>query len=604
VGHAASAQAVWLVGHDAGVATTSDLAPALVGQLRGAGVGRSDLVALVVAAGVGLGLAAASGKLVVPCACADPAAVIAVIEEAIQPRWVTWSSDTLTSVIEAGVGMSAGWDIAAVHRLLFGGWHAEPAMAWACIHDLPTGSIPSPPAAIPDLFSQTDDDHDSEGPLRADGHLDPTWTAGGWSSAPERLAWWAAVALECAEAQQRRMATLDSPQRALATARSESAAARLCVELAVEGLPMNRDVAEAVVARFVGPRPRDAAEAAAMRAARTDAVLAHAPAGGPVDLGSPTQVKSLLQRIGVDVPDTRAWRLRALTGTHPLIDALLQWRKAERIATTYGYAWLDNHLRGGRLRGTWTGSDGAAGRMTASAGLHNMPAELREAVIAEPGHLFVRADLGQIEPRVLAAISGDRQLARASAGDDMYAPVAAELGVGRSTAKVAVLGAMYGQTTGDGARALRRLHETYPVAMALLEEADRTAREGNDLRTYGGRLIRIGLPATAGASERQLWAQAGARGRYGRNAIVQGAAAELFKLWAVTVRGRAAPLGARIVLCLHDELLVHTPAGQAEATAALVSESLQEAAWRWARDTTVRFVADVSVVSRWSDAKA
>src|SRR4051794_10881124 len=585
------------------MSATSDLALALVAQLRSEGVGRNDLVALVLAPGVGVGLAGASGSLLLHATCADAAPIIRVIEEAIQPRWVTWSSDTLTSLVEAGIGVSAGWDVAAVHRLLFGGWHAEPALTWARIHGLATGSIPSPPPAIPDLFSQTDADFGPEEPVRTDGHLNPQWAAGGWAAAPERLAAWAPPPLECAEPQQRRLATLPAADRALSTVRSESAAERLCAELAVEGLPMDRAAAEAVIARFVGPRPRDDREDAAMRARRAEAVLAHAPSGGPGALRSPGQVKALLQRIGVDLPDTRAWRLRPLAGTHPLIDALLEWRKAERVATTYGYAWLDEHLRDGRLRGAWTASDGAAGRMTASAGLHNMPAELREAVVAEPGYVFVRADLGQIEPRVLAAISGDRRLARASTEDDMYAPVAAELDVDRATAKVAVLGAMYGQTTGHGARALRRLHETYPVAMALLDDADRRARASDDLRTYGGRLIRMGRPAT-GASERELWAQAGARGRYGRNAIVQGAAAELFKVWAVTVRARAVPLGARIVLCLHDELLVHTPAEQAEATAALVEDCLQEAAWRSAPNNAVRFVADISVVPRWSDAKA
>ena len=64
--------------------------------------------------------------------------------------------------------------------------------------------------------------------------------------------------------------------------------------------------------------------------------------------------------------------------------------------------------------------------------------------------------------------------------------------------------------------------------------------------------------------------------------MVQGAAAELFKMWAVTVRARGAALGARIVLCLHDELLVHVPAEQAEPVARLVDECLQEAAHRWA----------------------
>ena len=71
----------------------------------------------------------------------------------------------------------------------------------------------------------------------------------------------------------------------------------------------------------------------------------------------------------------------------------------------------------------------------------------RRAVVAAAGHVFVRADLGQIEPRVLAAVSRNRALAAATMADDLYAPVAEQLGVDRPTAKVAVLGAMYGQTT-------------------------------------------------------------------------------------------------------------------------------------------------------------
>ncbi|MEI2826013.1 MAG: DNA polymerase [Dermatophilaceae bacterium] len=93
----------------------------------------------------------------------------------------------------------------------------------------------------------------------------------------------------------------------------------------------------------------------------------------------------------------------------------MRWRKDERIATTYGYRWLDEHVgQDGRLRGAWAASDGAAGRMTAQNGLHNLPVGLRRAVVAEPGFVFVRADLGQIEPRILAAVSGDRAFAAAT----------------------------------------------------------------------------------------------------------------------------------------------------------------------------------------------
>ena len=177
-----------------------------------------------------------------------------------------------------------------------------------------------------------------------------------------------------------------------------------------------------------------------------------------------------------------------------------------------------------------------------------MPVEMRRAVVAEEGKVFVRADLRQIEPRVLAAISGDARLARACLEDDLYAPVAEQLAVDRAIAKVAVLGAMYGQTTGVGARALRRLEATYPVAMSYLSDADRSAQAGKDLRTYGGRLVKMWSFNYAEIDEKEARRIESARGRYGRNAMVQGAAAELFKVWAVTLRARSAACDAETVL--------------------------------------------------------
>jgi DNA polymerase-1 len=157
---------------------------------------------------------------------------------------------------------------------------------------------------------------------------------------------------------------------------------------------------------------------------------------------------------------------------------------------------------------------------------------------------------------------------------------------------------MYGQTTGHGAVALRRLKAAYPVAMAYLDAGDRAGQAGRDLRTYGGRLVSMSGPGLGSP------AQAAARGRYGRNALVQGAAAEFFKMWAVTVRARAAELDGEIVLCLHDELLLHVPSGHGVAVSRLVDECLRETASRWAPGTAVSFIADTRVLAAWSDAKA
>ncbi len=557
----------------------------------------------MLARGVGLGLATPAGTLSVAADCDEPAEVVRRIEGDIRPRWIWWSKETPSALLEAGVRVATCYDIAAAHRLLYGGWRAEPALAWSLAHGLAPADIPT--EVPPDLFSWRQDDGDAEDPVRHDGYLRPEWSSGRCLDTSQRLRRWAEAAARVAPLQQAELEGLADRRTAAATARSESAAELLCAELSADGLPMDRRAAEDLIGRVAGERPRSAAEAAEQRARRDGEVLRHVAGADGVDLRSPGQVRSLLRRVGLDLPDTRAARLRALSGTHPVVDALLAWRKAERLASTYGYGWLDQHLGDdGRLRGAWSGSDGAAGRMTASSGLHNMPAEMRQAVVAEEGHLFVRADLGQIEPRVLAAISGDEALARATVADDLYAPVAEQLAVDRATAKVAVLGAMYGQTTGDGARALRRLEAAYPVAMAYLADADRSGQVGQDVRTYGGRLIRLAGPHDDGELDpRQARGRAAARGRYGRNAVVQGAAAELFKVWAVTVRARAAGLDAQIVMCLHDELLVHAPADNAPATAQLVADCLQEAVRRWAPNDSVRFLADVAVIGRWSDAK-
>ena len=223
--------------------------------------------------------------------------------------------------------------------------------------------------------------------------------------------------------------------------------------------------------------------------------------------------------------------------------------------------------------------------MTASAGLHNMPAELRPAVRAETGHVLVRADLGQVEPRVLAVVSGDTALAQAARDEDMYAPVAARLGCDRPTAKVAVLAAMYGQTSGTAGNALRQMDRTYVQAMSYLRNAEEAGRTGTPLRTYGGRLLRM----------QPGW------GRFARNAVVQGAAAELFKAWAATVRA-GLPADAQIVLCLHDELLVHARRDDADAVAQLLADALAATTRWWAAGSGVRFVADVSIADSWADA--
>jgi DNA polymerase-1 len=577
--------------------------------LREHGATDGSAIGLAIAPGVGIGVATAGRSA--GFAALDPVSVVVAVDAALRPRWVWWDRATADPLAAAGVPIARCWDVLTVHRLLHGGWRTSIAHVWAWLQGLPASSLPAM-GQLGLLDDHGDEGDDPEDPVRPDRHLRPEWASGGWAANPDRLGVWARLALDAMSLQHDRIAASPTaePGRVMSTARSESAAEFLCAELTVDGLPIDVAEAERIIAEAIGSRPRGEADAAARRLERDAVVLAQAPAGRAVDLRNPGDVKGMLRRVGVDVPDTRAWRLEQHRTAHPLVEALLVWRKAERIATTYGYRWLDEHVVGGRLRGDWSSCDGAAGRMTASSGLHNLPSELRPAVAAEPGFVFVRADLGQIEPRVLAAVSGDAALIAATQADDLYRPVATRLGVERDVAKVAVLGAMYGATTGTSAQALHGLEREYPTAMGVLAAAAATGRDGADVFTIGGRRVRMWVDertddAGVGDIDRAR-SVAAARGRFARNALIQGAAAEFFKVWAVTVRARGRTLGGRVVLCLHDELIVHVPEAHGHEMAAVLVDALAEAAYRWAparSDGAVRFVADVSVIHRWSEAK-
>ncbi len=538
-----------------------------------------------------------------PVVVGDLATVVrqaAEIELQEHPRWLVASAGgALQPLVTAGVRVQRCWDVAEVHRLLHGGWRADLARVWASAQGLDPDRAPKP--AGDDLFDLLDggsaaggDGADPDAAVRPDGYLRPDVLDPSWSTSESRFRAVAAALTELAARQEQQLSELGP--RAVAAAYSESAAAVLCLELERDGLPVDRQAAEDLIAASAGRRPDSELDADRIRGERDGRVLAHAPGREGTDLRNPAQVRDLLAASGVSVPNTRKFVLEPFRLTHPLVDALLEWRKEERIATTYGYRWLDEHVGpDGRLRGGWTACDGAAGRMTAQNGLHNLPGPLRPAVVAEPGHVFVRADLGQIEPRVLAVVSGDRAFAEATRADDLYAPVAAKLGIERKVAKVAVLAAMYGQRSGAAGRALGDLERAYPVAMGLLDEAYASGVARRPLRTFGGRRINLDA-AWAGSDD-------GGRGRFARNAVIQGSAAELFKAWAATVRHVTAPMGAQIVLCLHDELLLQAPEDRADEVAAAVGRCLDDSARRWAGTEDVRFVADTSIIRRWSDAK-
>src|SRR5690606_7686408 len=207
--------------------------PQAVEELRRAGVRRGAPVALAVDAAAGVGMAAAGRRLAVPAADADPASVVDEVERVLRPRWVWWDAGTAVRLVAAGVRVATCWDLAAVDRLLHGGWRGDPAAVWAGARRRARAAAPDGAPDLGSVAADLDEDGGGDGaaggPVRRDGHLKAAWVDGGWAAAPGRLAAWAAAALAAAERQQERLRQLDRPVAA-AVARSESTAELLCAE--------------------------------------------------------------------------------------------------------------------------------------------------------------------------------------------------------------------------------------------------------------------------------------------------------------------------------------------------------------------------------------
>ena len=230
---------------------------------------------------------------------------------------------------------------------------------------------------------------------------------------------------------------------------------------------------------------------------------------------------------------------------------------------------------------------------TSGGGALQIPKVLRAAVRAEPGHRLVVADAAQLEPRVLIAVSGDRDLGRLAAGEDLYTALATVGFAGdRGQAKLALLGAMYGATSGQAGQLLGTLRSRFPVAMEFVEEAARRGERGRLVGSVLGRVSHRPDPAwLAGGVGEEAGAEVGAQqerrarqasrawGRFTRNFVVQASAADWAAVWLslVRMRLRSSVPDAELVFFQHDELVVHAPAQAADQVAAIVVDAAAQA---------------------------
>ncbi|MET3810195.1 bifunctional 3'-5' exonuclease/DNA polymerase [Arthrobacter sp. UYEF3] len=395
---------------------------------------------------------------------------------------------------------------------------------------------------------------------------------------------------------------------------AESAGAMIAAEMQRTGVPWREELHEQILTDNLGPRPHQGRRPAKLEALNTELRrLLQSPGLNP---DSPQELMRALHRNGIEVKSTRQWELKE--SSHPAIEPLLAYKKLARLHAANGWAWLDAWVKDGRFKPEYVVGGVVSGRWASrGGGALQIPRQIRGAVHADPGHKLIVADASQLEPRVLVALAQDSRMAEAARGKDLYAGIAAQgFGGDRAKAKVALLGAIYGATTGESGRLMPQLARTYPRAVGFVEQA---ARDGEAGKTVTSRLGRSSPPpsdqwhrsqqsATA-EEQRRADALARSRGRFTRNFVVQGSAADWAACWLAelrrrlrTLRSAGTPAG-ELVFFLHDEVMVHCPVEAVDACRRAIEESAAAAKELLFGRIPVDFPVSIAVADSYDKAK-
>jgi DNA polymerase-1 len=532
---------------------------------------------------------------------ADLAAAVGEREAADAPRWL-WAAtgEIYPRLLEAGVRVERCHDLQLTEALLLGyeGCWGEPRAlpaAWARLTGAPVP--PDPPARAVAPPGEAQEALFDSGPPPCDLGADPI-----------------EVMIRVYRAQRDRVAATTEPGRMRFLVAAESAGALVAAEMSRYGLPWRVDVHDRLLTDLLGqPSPMGGPP---RRLAELTQAIGEA-FGQRIHPDSPAEVLRAFSRAGIQVPNTRAWVLQRVE--HPAVPLLLEYKELYRIWVAHGWSWLEQWVREGRFRAEYVPGGVVSGRWaTRGGGALQIPKVVRRAVVANPGWTFVVADAGQLEPRILAAVSGDERLAQAARSGDLYAALAADaFGGDRARAKVALLGAMYGQTGGQAVPALAALRRSYPTAWEYVEQAARTGQAGGLVRSWLGRTCPPAsvtwrdVPAGDGfepvaADDGDAFgggAAARARGRFTRNFVIQATAAEWALALLARLRTALAGTPAELVFFQHDEVVVHCPKERAAAVVSAVEAVAADAGRLLFGDTPVWFPLGVSIVECYADAK-
>ncbi len=356
----------------------------------------------------------------------------------------------------------------------------------------------------------------------------------------------------------------------------------------------------------------------------------HEKAGCEFNINSPKQLGEVLfEKMGLKGGkktktgySTAADILEKLAPDHPVVEEILEYRGLTKLKSTYADGLADYIGEDGRIHTSFNQTITATGRISSTEpNLQNIPMRtelgrlIRKVFVPKDGYVFTDADYSQIELRVLAHISGDEQLIEAYRSDaDIHRITASKVfhtpfeevtDLQRRNAKAVNFGIVYGIssfglsqdlsiTRKEASEYIEQYFATYPKVKEFLDGQVEKAKETGYVTTIYGRKRPIPELKSSNFMQRSFGE------RVAMNSPIQGTAADIMKIAMIHVweELRERKLSSRLILQIHDELLIETKREEAEEVARLLEEEMKKAA-----KLEVSLEADVHTGENWYDAK-
>ena len=353
-------------------------------------------------------------------------------------------------------------------------------------------------------------------------------------------------------------------------------------------------------------------------------------AGHRFNIGSPKQLGTVLfEEMGLPAKkktktgySTNADVLEELRGKHDIIDLIIQYRQLTKLNSTYVEGLLKVIAEDGRVHSVFKQTETKTGRISSTEpNMQNIPVRtelgrnMRKFFTAADGYILLDADYSQIELRILAHMSGDKNMQQNFIdGRDIHIATAAQVfdmppemvtSEMRRAAKAVNFGIVYGigafslskdidVSVAEADRYIRNYFANYPNIKSFMDNTVKEATEkGYAVTMYGRRRY---IPELKNSNKN---VQAFGK-RAAMNAPIQGTAADIIKIAMVKVYNRlkAEKLDARLILQVHDELIIEVSEKDADRAAAVLGEEMRNAAV-----LSVPLIADVEKGHTWYDAK-